>query len=281
MDQQTDAVRVRGSFERNRTPAVLVAVLVACIALAVVKPWSADHDASSGAGGALPSGVDTSRASPSASPRPPDPNVMSCMSSEGGRVLTLVRWPGHEVRTWQSPGPAIGKDPLDPSLVPLQILSSHVIGIGVCAFRPNPADSVAAAADAYDVVAILGDALPVAHELGPPVAVTQEGTIPRAGVPVWAPRLDRSRRLGLGRRGALFTPVRLGVRRGDRTDTVDAGVVAGLAGRFVRPVVQVPERQSRPGRVAALRRRRSGGRTELGLVRPRADQRIAGSWRMS
>jgi hypothetical protein len=33
--------------------------------------------------------------------------------------------------------------------------------------------------------------------------------------------------------------------------------------------------------VAALRRRRSGGRTELGLVRPRADQRIAGSWRMS
>jgi hypothetical protein len=182
VDQQTDAVRVRGSFERNRTPAVIVAVLVACIALAVVKPWSADHNTSSGtSGGALPSGVGTSAASASASPRPPDPNAMSCMSSQGGRVLTLVRWPGHEVRTWQSPGAAIGRDPLNASLVPVQILSSHVIGMGVCAFRPDPVDPVRVAAEAYDVVAIVGDAVPLARELGPPVAVTQKRTTPDLG----------------------------------------------------------------------------------------------------
>jgi len=182
MDEDARAVRV--SVGRDRLPRTLVAFAAIIVAIAIVKPWSIGSGGTPGAGQtAIASAAVPAASSPTAISPPVDPNQMSCMSSTGERVLTLIRWAGHEVRTWQVPDRAIGSDPLDPSLVPLRITSSNVVGIGVCAIRPDPRSSLDASAIATDVrqVTVRGGQ-PFMTDLGVPTSMTKPKRDPDLGV---------------------------------------------------------------------------------------------------
>lgn len=181
MDREPNAVRVEGSFERSRRPFIVVAIAVGFIALAVLKPWAgwAGHD-TAGGGVAIVEATPPSSPSPIPTPWLWDPNAMACMGTTGQQVLTLVRWPGHEVRTWQPATGAVGSDPLDARLVPLRIVSSHVIGLGLCTAR-QPGDATPSAAVVLDVVSITAGSKRAGTDLGPPFPITQQRTAPDLG----------------------------------------------------------------------------------------------------
>lgn len=157
------AERVSTGPSRGTGP--LVAVLVALVLVAIVKPWDLFVGAS---GGGLEYLVPVTRAtSPAASspahesarstasPRAAlDPNATSCMSASGERLVTLIRTPEQDVRSWQLLGAAEGHDALQPGLVPVQIPSVHVVGLGLCADQPDQGSDARAAAEILDVILV-------------------------------------------------------------------------------------------------------------------------------
>lgn len=179
MNEAPTATRVEGSDHRSRSAGTVVALATAFIALAFLKPWSAWTAATVGMA-ELPGAIATAPAlndgpsHASVAPTIPavrDQNAMSCLGPLGVELLTLVRWPGHEVRTWQPTVGAIADDPRDPSLAPVSILSSHVLGVGLCEVGPGADGPSTTTATVTGVVSIEGPGH-VRSDLGSPIRIT-------------------------------------------------------------------------------------------------------------
>jgi hypothetical protein len=186
MDNALTTVRVPSP--RRRGPSFVVLFGAVLVALAILKPW-----AFGGAAGdhALPgTGITALPASAPPLPTPTskptaaiwDPNAMACMSSEGNRVLALLRSTDLEVRTWLTLDDASLAGSLDPGAVALRVVSSHVIGLGVCEERAVDSSSVASAAQILDVVAVSVGRTPPMTDLGVPEVITRQLGLPSLGV---------------------------------------------------------------------------------------------------
>lgn len=175
-----------GSAGRRR--AWFVAFLaLAFVGLAFLKPWAGAPvgsfaPTSSGNLARATSdghGIDGSpavdRRSPAASPEAslaPDPNAILCLGPDGVELLTLVRWPGHEVRTWQPTSGAFGDRLLAPGLAPAVVYSSWVLGIGVCTIGGSSDHPSVSAGALVDVVA-LDAGHPTGVDLGAPTLINR------------------------------------------------------------------------------------------------------------
>ena len=188
MDNEPSIVRVPSPPQRGASVLGVVGAVV--LALAIAKPWTLGA-ASPSAGnlpvaapltgeGLPPASAHASQPAPSPSPIP-DPNSMACMSSEGNRVLALVRAPGMEIRTWLTLEDLSLANPLDPAAVRLRLPSSNVIGLGICARRIDASATTSSAATIVDVqiVAIDGGS---ARDLGAPRLVSPRTEDPALGV---------------------------------------------------------------------------------------------------
>jgi hypothetical protein len=140
VDREPDALPVESPFGRSREPRILVAVAAAFLLLALLKPWSFGESGDTGGRSPAPSTVPSGSAPalgvlPSATtPSPaPDPNAMDCLSDRTEQVVVLERWPGKEVRSWIAAPEVVASGPLDDHLEVIQIFSSHVVGLGICA----------------------------------------------------------------------------------------------------------------------------------------------------
>lgn len=185
MDHEPDLVRAQRTFERRRSPSVVVGVLATFVLIALIKPWSFGQDGSdtsrpttqapfpSGsvrAIGATPSAVPSAAATPAIV----DPNAMACLTDDAEQIVLFERWSGTEVRSWIAAKDSIVPGPLDARLVPVPVFSSHVIGLGVCAPR-SPTGAQDPAARLLDIQAIVEtDAGTQAIDLGEPVLITLE-----------------------------------------------------------------------------------------------------------
>jgi len=183
LDNEPAIIRVPSP--RRQGPSVVLVLAAALVALAILKPWGIG--ASSGppttTRSSLPASASAGPPStPIAEVAVPDPNAMACMSSEGDRLLALLRAPGLEVRTWLTLNPSNLADPADPSVVPLRLPTSHVIGLGVCARRTVQESSVASAAEIVDVVLVTTPGPVALTDLGAPVVITRQPGPPSLGV---------------------------------------------------------------------------------------------------
>ena len=188
MDNEPTIVRVPSPPRRGASVLVVIGAIV--LGLAILKPWTLGA-APAGVALPLPTAGLTAFGPPLATPRPsvpaptptpiPDPNAMACMSSEGNRVLALVRAPGVEIRTWLTLADLSLANPLDPGVASLRLPSSNVIGLGICARRIDASASTSSAATIVDVqvVAVGGGS---ARDLGAPRLVTRQLGDPAMGV---------------------------------------------------------------------------------------------------
>jgi hypothetical protein len=115
--------------------------------VAMLKPWSFGQPTPDGATGPghRPGGL---VASPDVTPVPtasPDPNGIACFAADKEQVVLLERWPGNEVRSWIAATDISAADPLDPRITRVEVYSSHLIGLGVCAPRALGGGSAAGA----------------------------------------------------------------------------------------------------------------------------------------
>lgn len=184
MDNEPAVIRVPSP--RGRGPSLVVVVAAAVVGLALLKPW---------AFGAGPEQARVAVASvpvaqaltPSFAPRATtvaiwDPNAMACMSSEGNRVLALLRAPGEEVRTWLTLDDLDVANPLDPAVVPLRLPSSHVVGLGVCARRIVAEEDVTSAAQLVEIALVSAGSRPTLMNLGAPVILSRQVGVATLGV---------------------------------------------------------------------------------------------------
>lgn len=173
---------------RDRTT-TLLAIAVAAVALAVLKPWGAGFAAPTAPVAVLPSaaaGAESRQPVALPTPRPviADRNAMTCLTHQVEQVLTLERWPDREIKSWSQPdGPMV------------TISSSHVVGIGVCpgigpagsalpVTSPSREPEVWSGADVTDVRLLEGD---VSRDLGAPPQITVETDYVAAAVLFGAP----------------------------------------------------------------------------------------------
>ena len=171
----------------------LIAVLVGIVVVAVAKPWdpaAAPGSRPADTGPPLPIGLRPEASavtSPGPGPVAPagtagattwpgDPNATPCMSANGERLVTLIRTPDQDVRSWQLVDGGEGRDAFQPGLVPIRILSSHVVGIGMCAAQPDQGSEVQPAGEALDVILLsepgAGNGI---VDLGRPASITLPG----------------------------------------------------------------------------------------------------------
>ncbi len=185
-DERPEPVRVNGSGGRTRGAQTVLALLITFLVLAVAKPW-----------GSLEVGVDTlpqlGTTTPSsdiavASPSPTsawpwDPNATSCLGPSGLVVVTLVRWPGHEVRTWQPATAALSEEQAAVATDPIVVRSSHIVGLGICRIETRSGAALTAAAQIVDVVQLGAGAPPGARrELGAPSRISVDQPNPYLGI---------------------------------------------------------------------------------------------------
>ncbi len=161
MDLSPGAERVHGPPGQFPGPRFLVATVAVFFLLAIGKPWSFVG------GGSAPGRPDIASHAPAstnvptvatASPAAPavrKTNAMACLSGETEQLVTIERWPGHEVRSWDAMSGQSALGPLDSRLHPVAIFSSHVVGLGICA-RLVGGTEPAPAARLLDVQAITG-----------------------------------------------------------------------------------------------------------------------------
>ncbi|HJW22727.1 MAG TPA: hypothetical protein VJ506_09885 [Candidatus Limnocylindrales bacterium] len=190
MDNEPATVPVPSPPRRGTSAVVVLAA--ALVGLAILKPWTfgAPGSAAGPTAGVRASPVavasvivpGASGAAAAPSPAIWDPNAIACMSSEGDRVLALLRAPGLEVRTWLTLDDPSLADPLDPAVVPLRLPSSHVIGLGVCARRLVQTSALGSAAQILRVEAVTDGGSPRLTDLGLPVVITGQLGIPTLGV---------------------------------------------------------------------------------------------------
>lgn len=173
----------------SRGTSAVVVLVAALVGLAILKPWALGPAATEARATAeVSGGITIAPAEPRSTPGPSpseaiwDPNAMACMSSEGNRLLALLRAPGLEVRTWLVLDDVAVADPLDPAAIPLRLPSSHVIGLGVCAQRIDQAASAPSAAEIVDVETVAAAGTPTLTDLGAPRVITRQLGDPSLGV---------------------------------------------------------------------------------------------------
>lgn len=114
---------------------------------------------------------------------PWDPNATTCLGPDGLIVVTLVRWPGHEVRTWQPATAALSVEEAAVSSDPIVVRSSHVVGLGICRIATRSGAASTAAAEVVDVVQLGAGAPPGARrDLGAPSRITVDQPTPYLGI---------------------------------------------------------------------------------------------------
>jgi hypothetical protein len=160
-ERQPITERIATGPSRGTGP--LVALLVGLVAIAILKPWDLLAPAASDPLADLPVGAGASpSAEPVAAGSPPrptpraslDPNATPCMSANGERLVTLIRTPTQDVRSWQLVDGAVGRDAFQPGLVPVRIPSQHVIGLGICGMPPDVTDGQRVGAELLDVALV-------------------------------------------------------------------------------------------------------------------------------
>ncbi|HEX5240981.1 MAG TPA: hypothetical protein VFW20_08290 [Candidatus Limnocylindrales bacterium] len=217
-ERQPITERIATGPSRGTGP--LVALLVGLVAIAILKPWDLLAPAASdplaglpGGTGASPSPGPVAAASP---PRPTpraslDPNATPCMSANGARLVTLIRTPTQDVRSWQLVDGAVGRDAFQPGLVPVRIPSQHVIGLGICGVPPAVSAGQRAGAELLDVTLVdvpagaiedLGRPEILSSGDGPEDAVLYEASAPVRRLPVASPPVPSD--------GFVSGPFRLG-----------------------------------------------------------------------
>ena len=217
-ERQPITERIATGPSRGTGP--LVALLVGLVAIAILKPWDLLAPAASdplaglpGGTGASPSTGPVAAASP---PRPTpraslDPNATRCMSANGERLVTLIRTPTQDVRSWQLDSGAVGGEPSQAGLTPVLIPSQHVIGLGICAAPSSAAGDDRVAAGFLDVVLVdaaagaiedLGRPEILSSGDGPEDAVLYEAPAPVRRLPVASPPVPSD--------GFVSGPFRLG-----------------------------------------------------------------------
>jgi hypothetical protein len=183
----------RRAGRRDRT-GMLVAITLAGVAVATIKPWGIGAPAATDA--AVPAVAGPSdvvhpviSAAPPPTPAPviADPNAMTCLTHQVEQVLTLERWPDREIKSWSQASGGV-----------VTVSSSHVVGVGVCpGIGPAVADPPNAdagrnpllwgAAVVTDVRRLDG-AKPM--DLGRPARITEQADYVAAGVLYGAPIPD-------------------------------------------------------------------------------------------
>ena len=195
-DERPEAVRVDGSGRRPRGPRSVIAIAIIFLVVALAKPWGS-RQAGDGAG---PPVVTTSPsitiadAGPSpTSAWPWDPNATSCLGPDGLVLVTLVRWPGHEVRTWQPATAALSEEQAAVATDPLVVRSSHVVGLGICRIETRSGAASTAAAEIEDVVQLGAGAPPGARrDLGAPSPISIDQPNPYLGILFGPPTANAS-----------------------------------------------------------------------------------------
>jgi hypothetical protein len=112
----------------------IVALILAFLALAYVKPWVGAGPSRAG-GGAAPETADRpTQAVAVATPTPSqDPTAAFCIGPTGWLVFDIDRWRDRTIRSWRAFVPA--RDlPVDPAALPVvPVPAEAVLGLGYCA----------------------------------------------------------------------------------------------------------------------------------------------------
>ncbi len=126
----------------------IVALVVAGLALAVLKPWGAD-DRSSPVPETLPRPAPTAASSPRGpaavpgSPVPTDQpaSLRQCFGLRGWRIYAIKQAADDRIRTWQAIEPVAAADPLARSIPVVRVSGARVLAVGFCApvFAAGPA----------------------------------------------------------------------------------------------------------------------------------------------
>jgi hypothetical protein len=187
VDHEPNTVRVRSPFARPREPSIVVAVIVAFLLIALLKPWSFGDNGSNGGQPRPQAAIPSSRAgaiaeepSQTATPSIPDPNAMDCLSDPTEQIVIIERWAGHEIRSWIAAAEMTASGPLDERLVPIPIFSAHVIGLGICAprARAGPQQPAARLLDVQSIVQTASGPLAVDLGLPDPITLRMSGPDP-------------------------------------------------------------------------------------------------------
>jgi len=144
------SVRVRTARPSPAVP-VSVALIVAFLGLAIVKPWGGtasplrDHSRSP-----APRSAAADQPSGAAGPTPVVDRETAiadeCHAPYGWRIVTNERWQGREVRIWWAVSPVTSKSAFDPTIPYLSIVSDAILQLGYCAplFGPDRPSSTEA-----------------------------------------------------------------------------------------------------------------------------------------
>jgi hypothetical protein len=128
----------------DRTPVVMVSLVVAFVLLAIAKPWVTDAPPGVGSAGPTSRPVAVAPVVPPASPRPSASRMPTasdgsaavaelCLEPGSWRTATIETWRDRTVRVWRAvdPGPASG--PRDPAIPIVPAVGTSVPAIGFCA----------------------------------------------------------------------------------------------------------------------------------------------------
>ena len=161
------AVRVHVRTARP-SPAVpaSVALVLAFLAIAIVKPWGGIASIAGPAPSASRAAADASDGPEAAVPTPVVDRGLAvaaeCHAPAGWRIVTNEHWQGREVRIWWAVEPVRSASAFDPSIPYLSVVSDAILQLGYCAplFEPEkPASSEAVGIWRIDPVASTAEAI--------------------------------------------------------------------------------------------------------------------------
>jgi hypothetical protein len=137
------SVRVRTARPSPAVP-ISVALIVAFLGLAIIKPWGGTASPSEDRGRSAPPRPATlDQPSGVAGPTPVVDREQAiadeCHAPYGWRIVTNERWQGREVRIWWAVSPVESKSAFNPSIPFLSIVSDAILQLGYCAplFAPD------------------------------------------------------------------------------------------------------------------------------------------------
>jgi len=137
------SVRVRTARPSPAVP-ISVALIVAFLGLAIVKPWGGTASPSEDRGfSAVQRSAAADQPSGVAGPTPVVDREQAiedeCHAPYGWRIVTNERWQGREVRIWWAVSPVESKSAFDPKIPFLSIVSNAILQLGYCAplFAPD------------------------------------------------------------------------------------------------------------------------------------------------
>ena len=144
------SVRVRTARPSPAVP-VSVALIVAFLGLAIVKPWGGTAGPHEDRGRrAAPPSATSDQPFGVAGPTPVVDREQAiadeCHAPYGWRIVTNERWQGREVRIWWAVNPVTSKSAFEPTIPFLSIVSDAILQLGYCAplFAPDRPSSTEA-----------------------------------------------------------------------------------------------------------------------------------------